>query len=203
MQEVWTKLKEVKKGLKDLNNKEFKGVVEKIKKARGQLQELQGKMRDPTQAINTYDTEKLLKEKLEKWNLIEESIYKQKSRNKWLKEGDCNTAYFFTSAKSRKAQNLIITLQNENGDTVSTEAGIEEEVLGFYNNLLGTTNQAIPAIQPHMLNNEPTLTREQQTELIKPFSAVDVYQALKDIGDMKAPCIDGFNSCFLKKRGQQ
>ncbi|XP_060202618.1 uncharacterized protein LOC132631036 [Lycium barbarum] len=110
IQEVWAKLKEVKKGLKNLNNKEFKWVAEKIKEVRGQLQELQVKMRDPTQAINTYDTEKLLKEKLEKWNLIEESIYKQKSRNKWLKEGDCNIAYFFASAKSRKAQNLSITL---------------------------------------------------------------------------------------------
>lgn len=41
--------------------------------------------------------EKALREELEKWNKIEESILKQKSRVNWLKLGDANNAFFFVS----------------------------------------------------------------------------------------------------------
>ncbi|XP_019226773.1 PREDICTED: uncharacterized protein LOC109208174 [Nicotiana attenuata] len=127
-----------------------------------------------------FDVEKELRSQLEKCDLIEESIYKQKSRVQWLKLGDSNLAYFFASIKNRTAQNQIKLLVNATGDIIQTEMGIEEEILSFYKNLLGDANTTLPA-------------------LIRPFSREEVWKALQGIDDNKAPGIDGFKSLFFKK----
>lgn len=40
------------------------------------------------------DKEKSLLEYIEKWSGIEESMFKQKTRAKWIKLGDNNSSYF-------------------------------------------------------------------------------------------------------------
>ncbi|KAH0746203.1 hypothetical protein KY285_007860 [Solanum tuberosum] len=131
--------------------------------------------------------------------MIEENIYKQKSRVQWLKLGDDNNAYFFASMKGRKAQNQITMLTIED-DTVIREATyITKEAVGFYKKLLGQCNNHMQATQPEMLKDGPILTREQQLFLILPFKETDVKATLMSIGDSKAPGEDGFNSYFFKK----
>lgn len=56
---------------------------------------MQEHMRTTNSPLQSFDEEKELKKQLEKWVKIEESIYKQKSRNQWLKLGDSNSALFF------------------------------------------------------------------------------------------------------------
>ncbi|XP_070020234.1 uncharacterized protein [Nicotiana sylvestris] len=78
--------------------------------------------------IDLFEEEKKLLLQLEKWDKIEESIYKQKSRVKWLKLGDTNSAYFFASMKGRRTQNQITKLTNSNGDVLTDGKSIEAEV---------------------------------------------------------------------------
>nr|XP_016472175.1 PREDICTED: uncharacterized protein LOC107794213 [Nicotiana tabacum] len=104
---IWFKLKKVKGALKKLNSREFIGMENKIKSIRDRLKELQTQMRDINHTTTQFEEEKELKQHLEKWSLIEESIYRQKSRIQWLKLGDSNSAYFYASMKGRRAQNYI------------------------------------------------------------------------------------------------
>lgn len=62
---------------------------------------------------NVIEVEREVRKKLTKWSQIEEVIYKQKSRVYWLKLGDENTKYFFTSMKNRKAHNQITVLTRD------------------------------------------------------------------------------------------
>ncbi|XP_019256264.1 PREDICTED: uncharacterized protein LOC109234650 [Nicotiana attenuata] len=137
MKKVWLKLKHAKQAMKSLNTKEYPRIVNKIKGIRSELQATQQQMRTPTQDPCHFEVEKELRLQLEKWDAIEESIYKQKSRVQWLNLGDSNSAYFFASIKNRRAQNQIKTLTNAAGDIVQTEKGIEEEIINFYQGLLG------------------------------------------------------------------
>ncbi|XP_009781028.2 uncharacterized protein [Nicotiana sylvestris] len=80
---IWTKLKELKASLKALNAKDFKGITQRIEKARLELKEIQ------EQLTSIYSDGLLHKEKetllnLEKWSLIEESVLQQKARANWI-----------------------------------------------------------------------------------------------------------------------
>ncbi|XP_075074400.1 uncharacterized protein LOC142162002 [Nicotiana tabacum] len=85
-----------------LNSEEFIGVWNKIQNIRDKLNKLQAQMRDISHSTGKYEGDKELKKQLEKWSIIEESIYRQKSRVKWLKLGDSNTAYFYANMKGEE-----------------------------------------------------------------------------------------------------
>jgi hypothetical protein len=54
---------------------------------------------------------KILKEKLELTWRIEEIKAKQRSRERDIKEGDRNTAYFFAKANPRKRKRIFLALR--------------------------------------------------------------------------------------------
>lgn len=136
MEDIWWKLKVLKKDLKQINQKEFrnvekielyrrklhdiqtqmgfKNVEEKIELYRQKLHDIQTQMGSHNQPNVLFAEEKELKLESEKWSLVEESILKQKTRNKWLELGDDNIAYFFTSLKLGKLKTgskvLLMTL---------------------------------------------------------------------------------------------
>lgn len=49
------------------------------------------------------------------WLDVEETMWKQRSRNMWLKLGDKNTSFFHTKASNRKARNYIMGLTDLDG----------------------------------------------------------------------------------------
>ncbi|XP_019239018.1 PREDICTED: uncharacterized protein LOC109219060 [Nicotiana attenuata] len=202
MEDVWRNLKSVKAALKLLNNEEFKNVKEKIKNTRKELNEIQDNMKNADPTNHLFEEEKKLLLQLEKWDKIEESIYKQKSRVQWLRLGDTNSASFFASMKGRKAQNQITKLTNSNGEILTEARRIEEEVTDFYKSLMGTAKENIPAIHPGWMRNGPLLNRNQQLQLIAPYTREEILEALKDIDDMKA--LGGMVSmnASLKKLGR-
>ncbi|XP_019254002.1 PREDICTED: uncharacterized protein LOC109232710 [Nicotiana attenuata] len=94
MQLVWNKLKRVKEVIKEINTKHYKGVDERTKRIRKELRSTQEEMSSKLQRQDLIEKEKTLKDDLEKWILIEENIYRQRSRVQWLRLGDSNSAYF-------------------------------------------------------------------------------------------------------------
>ncbi|XP_042942763.1 uncharacterized protein LOC122276942 [Carya illinoinensis] len=50
---------------------------------------------------------------VQKWLERDELIWKQRSRVKWLREGDCNSQYFHSKASTRRRKNSIMQLQDE------------------------------------------------------------------------------------------
>ncbi|XP_070014729.1 uncharacterized protein [Nicotiana sylvestris] len=80
LQGVWNKLKRVKQVIKGLNTQHYKGVEDRIKETIRELQEVQEKIGCKMMNTELIEEEKELKKNLEKWILIEESIYRQRSR---------------------------------------------------------------------------------------------------------------------------
>ncbi|XP_019264348.1 PREDICTED: uncharacterized protein LOC109241980 [Nicotiana attenuata] len=170
MQIVWNKLKKVKEVIKEINTKHYKGVDERIKRIREELQSTQKEMSSNLQRQDLIEKEKTLKGDLEKWILIEESIYRQRSRVQWLKLGDSNSANFFAQMKNRSNLNGIQFLTNDMGDQLVLEDDIEAEIMGYYKKLLGSSAESLPAINPNDMKMGPVLNREQQLLLIKQVS---------------------------------
>lgn len=80
METVWQKLKKTKELSKEINIKHYKGIEDRIKKTRDELHTIQEDMSNKMLDTELIGKEKELKQKLEKWMMIEESVYKQKSR---------------------------------------------------------------------------------------------------------------------------
>ncbi|XP_070050256.1 uncharacterized protein [Nicotiana tomentosiformis] len=167
-----------------------------------ELAEIQHETRDPQKQVELAEEEKELKQQLEKWVLIEECILKQKSRVKWLQLGDANNAYFYACMKNRTAHNQIRKLNTIDGNIAQTEKEVEIEVVKFYQKLLGAATDILPTIQLDVLDEGHKLTRDQQLKLIELVSREEVYNAVEDIDDQKAPGCDGFNFHFFKKSWQ-
>lgn len=65
--------------------------------------------------------------------LAREGIFwRQKSRDTWLKEGDCNTKFFNSSVKVQRESNKIFSIQNANGDGITTKEDIYSEAVHFF-----------------------------------------------------------------------
>lgn len=145
------------------------------------------------------ESEKRIREELNKWSAIEETIYKQKSRIQWLKLGDSNSKFFHASMKGRKAQNQITMLTKADRTVIKEPNEIVTEVVGFYQQLLGQSISPILAANPAVLKEGPVLSGTPQVSLTQPFNREEVLDALKGIDDNKAPRGDGFNAHFFKQ----
>lgn len=170
-----------------LTKLEYMNVTTRIQNLRAELSNKQNLMKHAPVEQELIIEENELKIELSKWSMIEESIYREKSRVQWLKLGDSNTAYFFASMKERRNQNQIKVLQVENGSIIKGTEEVTTEIVGFYRRLLGTSTTHLAAIHPDVIKDAPVLNRHHQLQLIQPFTATNVNNALIEIDDNKAP----------------
>ena len=86
--------------LKQLNRKEFKYIRKQIEMARLEIAKVQDQLNDKaTDDLVVKEKELLIK--LEKWSMIEESVFRQKARIKWNQLGDANNKFFSSVIKER------------------------------------------------------------------------------------------------------
>lgn len=122
---------------------------------------------------------------------------KQQSKVHWLKCGDGNNNFFHASLKTRKKTGIHV-LFTEQGTKLTSEADIQNEVLGFYKSLMGTPAVVTTSMDIQIIRNGNLLDQEQRLQLIAPITRQEVKNALMSIGDDKAPGIDGYSSKFFK-----
>ncbi|RVW29047.1 hypothetical protein CK203_088908 [Vitis vinifera] len=77
----------------------------------------------------------LRRKELEDLLLKEEVQWKQKSRVKRIKEGDCNSKFFHRVATGRRSRKFIKSLISERGETLSNIEVIYEEIVNFFGKL--------------------------------------------------------------------
>ena len=77
----------------------------------------------------------LRRRELEDLLLKEEVHWRQKSRVKWIKEGDCNSKFFHRMTNGRRSRKFIKSLISERGVTLSNIEVISEEIVNFFGKL--------------------------------------------------------------------
>lgn len=122
----------------------------------------------------------------------------QKSKVTWLKLGDGNKAYFHATVKGKNGKAGIYSLETNERRVLTNFADIEDEVLHFYTQLVGTCDGISRGIDVEALRNGKQLGRMHGDSRIRPVTDKEIWEALKSIGEAKAPGIDGFNSKFFK-----
>ena len=77
----------------------------------------------------------LRRRELEDLLLKEEVHWRQKSRVKWIKEGDCNSKFFHRMTNGRRSRKFIKSLISEMGVTLSNIGIISKDIVNFFGKL--------------------------------------------------------------------
>ncbi|KAL8141026.1 hypothetical protein V2J09_007047 [Rumex salicifolius] len=130
----------------------------------------------------------------------EQLIWFQKSRAKFLIEGDRNTRYYHLSTVVKRRANKILGLLDTEGQWVSNRAEVEKLVVDFFTRLYtaDSANNSVVVI-PTFSVSFPQLTESEVGRLSAPFSREDVWSALKSMSPYKSPGPDGFPALFYQQ----
>ncbi|KAJ9535280.1 hypothetical protein OSB04_un001622 [Centaurea solstitialis] len=193
---VVTKLKELKKGVRKLNCKHG-DVFKNVEKFRGELDRAQTDMDlDPDNGEVRFEGAVYLKA-LKDALVAEEKFLRQRSKVKWLREGDSNTTYFHKVVKMNFNRSRIVEVEDMCGNRF-VGSSVAEQFVNHFKSILGTSDSVSSIVDPDSLFVRK-LSKHQADFMVRPVSDREVREAIFDIDDIKAPGPDGFSSCFFKK----
>ena len=123
-----------------------------------------------------------------------ESIVRQKSRCRWIKEGDSNTTYFHRVMNARRRRNALRGMQI--GDTwVENPNIIKAEILQYFQNRFNEPLLSRPNLDGVAFKS---LNPTQRDMMIEPFKEEEISCAVWACGNDKSSGPDGFNFRFIK-----
>ncbi|KAG7567714.1 Ribonuclease H domain [Arabidopsis thaliana x Arabidopsis arenosa] len=128
----------------------------------------------------------------------EETLWYQKSREKFIELGDRNTTFFHTSTIIRRRRNRVEALKDGDNRWVTDKVELETMALDYYKRLYSLVDVSVVR---EMLptGGFPQMTSAEKNELIKPFTPEEVVCAVKGMGRFKAPGPDGFQPVFYQQ----
>ena len=186
------KLKALKKDLKDWNREVVGNVSFNRVETFSRLQCWEAKENENPLTPRKAETKKLALEYYKKWALLEETSWRQKSREIWLREGDKNTKYFHKMANAKARRNFLSKII-VNGVNLSSLEDIKEGVCSAYQSLLSVSRDWRPSINGL---NFKELGEGLASNLEVMFSEEEIFAALSSCCGDKAPGPDDFTMTF-------
>jgi hypothetical protein len=187
------KLKRLKEALK-LWNQEVFGIVDiNLDKTVKELNDLEEQMANGDNDAAFINSKEKIKQFWEQLH-SKESLLQQKSRTKWIQEGDSNTRYFHASIKGRRRRNQIAMLK-KGGEWIEGVNEIKETVKDHFSNHFKVDYINRPFLQGIDFNS---LSAEDNDLLLAPFLEEEVKDTIWSCDGNKSPGPDGFNLNFFK-----
>ena len=113
-----------------------------------------------------------------------------------MKRGDQNTKFFHGCATQRKRKNFIQGLCDGNGVWQENEEVFSALLIDFYSRLFISS---IPQDLDRILDGvEVVVTKEIRTELNRPFTIVELGEAIREMAPLKAPGSNGMPPLFFQ-----
>ena len=130
------KLQKIKQRLKIWSKENCGDQGNKVKLIQHKLNDLENSF---TAQPTNQQVQELKKAQSELWeqSILHESMLRQKSRCKWLKQGDSNTAYFHQIINSSRRRNALRGMQI-NGGWVDNPTVIKDAVLQHFKGRVGS-----------------------------------------------------------------
>jgi hypothetical protein len=125
---------------------------------------------------------------------LERTMARQRSRIRWLREGDANTALFHAVANGRRVKNYIAAVRSGEDLVTDQERKVETFTEAFF--------QLLGRMQPreHTMNLEeldiPTADLQDLDDM---FSEEEIWGVVKDLHPDRAPGLDGFTGAFYQR----
>nr|CAN75609.1 hypothetical protein VITISV_002943 [Vitis vinifera] len=191
------KLKFIKSKLKEWNTRVFGDLRERKKHILTDLGRIDRIEQEGNLNLELVSERILRRKELEDLLLKEEVQWRQKSRVKWIKEGDCNSKFFHRVATGRRSRKYIKSLISERGETLNNIEVISEEIVNFFGNLYSKPEGDSWKIEG--IDWAP-ISEESAIWLDRPFSEEEVRMAVFQLNKAeKAPGPDGFTLAIYQE----
>lgn len=120
----------------------------------------------------------------------EESFWKQRSRVRWLREGDANTSFFHQSTLQRRRRNKVVKILKDDGVWEENPGRVHHLVDDYFINLFTSSGsreweQVLGCIRP-------VVSDDMNQSLLQPISEDEIRVVARQMGGLKAPGPDGF-----------
>jgi hypothetical protein len=187
------KLRALKEEIKRWNREVFGNVGARNKAWAEELESLDRSEEVRRLSDEEKERRRVLVADLEASLLQEEISWRQKSRVRWLKEGDKCTKFFHQVASANRRNNSIESLI-VNGSSSSDPACFGEHIVNYYESLFTEPL----SWRPRLDNLEfDRLNGEEASSLEDPFEEREVREVIKGMDRDKAPGPDGFSMAFF------
>jgi hypothetical protein len=152
-----------------------------------------------SESMSLVEVEVVERKKLfeELWNILKsiDTMTFQRSRSKWLKEGDANSRFFYNCIKGQSRRNNVMALRSQNG-WVERPMQIREEVVSYFRSHFDNEEWHRPTLDGLEF---PTISQDRVVELTANFSLEEITSVVRDCDGSKSPEPDGFNFAFIKE----
>lgn len=193
---VKEKLKALKDTLKQWNHSVFGAMEKNIEDLRKEIQELD--IVDDVFGLVESEVIRRNKATAELFKGLNQrnSLWAQKARVKWIKEGDMNTSFFHKVVNQRRKGNEIAGIQIGE-EWVDEVDGVKNGIRDFFRNHFSNLNIQRPSLPQGFSRRR--ISEEDNIMLCAPFSEIEVRAAIWSCEDSKSPGPDGFNFRFFKE----
>eukprot|EP00253_Pinus_taeda_P010319 PITA_10319 len=193
------KLKLTKQHIKDWNKNVFGNIFQEKIILENKLEQLHKQGIGGNLSAEALEQERLLSQQWHSRCAQEETLWKQKSRIQWLKEGEMNTKFFHRTALDRRSNNRILELKSETGEMLKNHNEISARLTDHFKliaqephinkeNVIKDLTEAIPRI----------IIADQNWALCRKITMEEIEEAIRSMPNDKAPGSDGFTINFYK-----
>eukprot|EP00253_Pinus_taeda_P027885 PITA_27885 len=193
------KLKELKGRIKNWNKEEFGNIMEDKQNLEKEMESLQQKMILEGRTEESISKEGAILGKLEERWKQEEILWRQKSRIKWLREGERNTKFFHQAMVKNRQRNMILSIKDKNGNRVVEQAEIEQVLMDHHKEILSEPqDDRMHAIQEICAAIPRLVTEDQNKALMRAATLEEIEETVKAMKKGTAPGPDGFTVDFFQ-----
>ncbi|KAL0429893.1 UNVERIFIED_CONTAM: putative mitochondrial protein [Sesamum radiatum] len=129
----------------------------------------------------------------------EETFWKQRGKNHWLKEGDRNTSFFHNQASRTFRRNSISRLKDSDGNWTEEDSDIENHIIHHFNRVFNSEDPSDNDLERGLEAMTRKVDSDMNSELLKPYSAEEIIEAISHMAPLKSPGPDGMPPIFFHK----
>jgi hypothetical protein len=138
-----------------------------------------------------------IQNELDEWLLREEIIWKQRSRELWLKEGDRNSRFFHLSTLIRRRRNSIKAIKNDQGSWLRDWEDISKHVCANFQDLFSETVNQFPTDLEGLV--PPCISNQDNEQICQIPTRDEIKAVISDMHPFKALGPDGLPAFFFKQ----
>lgn len=122
-----------------------------------------------------------------------ESLIRQKSKIKWIRDGDLNTLFFHACLAIRRRRNQLVAILVDDLWVEEVDQ-IKNEVIKHFSNIYLEEGGVRPQLEGVLFNK---ISDVDQRELVSRFSIEEVEDIVQSFDGNKSPSPDGYNFKFI------
>ncbi|XP_031091035.1 uncharacterized protein LOC115996030 [Ipomoea triloba] len=138
---------------------------------------------------------KRIEDQLPRLEAQEDTFWRQRAKQHWLRGADANTKFYHRYASARKKKNTLSKLKNDEGVWVEGDA-MQSVILNYFNDIFHSSGSSL--VESFFNGITPRVSQTDNNYLLRPFENEEVKEALFSMFPDKAPGPDGMNPGFYQ-----